>query len=57
VLFTGKHTGQTVPFPHDIGETQDVAAEHPEVVARLTQWLADARFDSPDFPLQRDRKK
>ena len=36
----------------DLGETHDVAAEHPDVVARIEAHLATARTDSPDFPIQ-----
>ncbi|MCI0418492.1 MAG: arylsulfatase [Acidobacteria bacterium] len=37
----------------DIGEANNVAAKHPEVVARLEQILKTARTDSKEFPLQR----
>ncbi|MDP6891211.1 MAG: arylsulfatase [Phycisphaerales bacterium] len=35
----------------DPGETTNVAAEHPDIVARLETLLADAHVPSPDFPL------
>lgn len=35
----------------DPGETRDLAAGHPEVVARLEAMLARARTDSPDWPV------
>jgi arylsulfatase A-like enzyme len=35
----------------DLGETNDVAAHHPEVVARIETYLKGARVDSPDFPV------
>jgi len=36
----------------DPGETRDVAASHPEVVARIERILAQARTDSPEFPVR-----
>lgn len=36
----------------DIGETHDVAANHPDVVARIEAYLRTARSDSPDFPIR-----
>jgi arylsulfatase A-like enzyme len=36
----------------DSGETRDVAADHPDVVARIDAFLATARTDSPDFPVR-----
>jgi arylsulfatase A-like enzyme len=35
----------------DLGETRDVSAEHPDVVARIDAYLETARTDSPDFPI------
>jgi len=35
----------------DIAEQQNVAAEHPEVVARIERYLATARTDSPNWPI------
>ena len=34
----------------DVGETTDVASDHPEVVARLDSLIQDSRVDSPQFP-------
>jgi arylsulfatase A-like enzyme len=36
----------------DIGETRDVAAAHPDVVARIEAYLKNARTESPDFPVR-----
>jgi arylsulfatase A-like enzyme len=36
----------------DIDESHDVAAEHPDVVARIEAYLRSARTDSPDFPVR-----
>jgi arylsulfatase A-like enzyme len=35
----------------DLGETHDVAAAHPDVVARIDAYLKTARTDSPEFPV------
>ena len=40
----------------DIGETTNVAAAHPEMVARLEKMLAAAHVDSADFPLRKKQK-
>ena len=37
---------------NDIGEKTDVAAKHPEVVAKLNAYLKTARSDSPDWPIK-----
>jgi arylsulfatase A-like enzyme len=37
---------------HDIAEKTDVAARHPEVVAKLNAYLKTARSDSPDWPIK-----
>ncbi len=34
----------------DLGETRNVAARHPDLIARLERILAEARSESPDFP-------
>jgi len=34
----------------DIGESKDVASEHPEIAARAEALLKSERFPSPDFP-------
>ncbi|MEO0481274.1 MAG: arylsulfatase [Planctomycetota bacterium] len=35
----------------DLGETTDIASEHPEVVARIRAIMTDQRRPEPDFPL------
>ena len=45
------HLGQ------DIGETRNVAAAHPAVVAKLERLLSTSRTDSPDFPLEKRARK
>jgi arylsulfatase A-like enzyme len=37
---------------NDVAEAHDVAAEHPDVIARVKKLLAAARTDSPKWPLQ-----
>lgn len=39
-------------LPEDIGETRDVAAQHPEVVAKIEAFLATARTESAEWPLK-----
>ena len=34
----------------DLGETKDIAAEHPKVVAAIEEYLATARTESKEFP-------
>jgi arylsulfatase A-like enzyme len=41
----------------DIGETRDVASEHPEILARLAKLMAQAHVESPEFPLKPKKKK
>ena len=36
----------------DVGETQDVSAEHPEVVAELMKIMREARTESPLFRMK-----
>jgi arylsulfatase A-like enzyme len=36
---------------NDPGEKRDVAADHPEVVARIERYLQTARTDSPEWPV------
>jgi len=38
----------------DIGEARDVAAEHPDVVARVSEIMRTGRTESKEFPLRRD---
>lgn len=43
---------------NDLAETKDVAAEHPEIAAKIGAYLASARSDSPDWrPQWRAPKK
>ncbi len=35
----------------DVGEKNNVAAKHPEVVKRIRQLMSSARTDSEHFPL------
>jgi arylsulfatase A-like enzyme len=37
----------------DLGETKNVAADHPDVVKRIEEILRTARTDSPDFPVRK----
>ena len=41
----------------DLGETRNVAAQHPDLVAELTKIMTAAHVDSSDFPLQGRKKK
>lgn len=41
----------------DIGETTDLAAAHPDVLARLESLIKSEHVDSPDFPLTPAPKK
>ncbi|MGD9126643.1 MAG: arylsulfatase, partial [Planctomycetia bacterium] len=41
----------------DLGEEHDVAAQHPDVVAKIREHLQSARTDSKDWPLFRNKKK
>jgi len=36
----------------DPGETRNLAAQHPDIAARLAKYLATARSDSPNWPLR-----
>ena len=36
----------------DPGEAQDVAAKHPDLVAKITDYIKTAREDSPNWPLR-----
>ncbi len=35
----------------DLGETKDVAAQHPEIVQKIAAILRTAHIDSPDYPI------
>jgi arylsulfatase A-like enzyme len=52
-----KTKGQTLLFNvrEDVHEDKNLAAEKPEIVARLEKLLAGARTDSPDFPVNAAR--
>ncbi len=41
----------------DIGEKQNVAPEHPDVIAKLEAYLKTARTESPYWPIKRTEKK
>lgn len=43
---------QLYDLQNDPGETTDVAAEHPEIVARIDAYLRTARSESPDWPVR-----
>jgi arylsulfatase A-like enzyme len=38
-------------LPSDVGETKNVAAEHPEIVARMEQLMREAHTDSGEFTI------
>ena len=40
----------------DVGEGQDVAQHHPDVVARIAEIMQSGRTESELFPLVRDRR-
>jgi len=50
-LRDGNRTVQLYDLENDPGETQDVAAEHPEVVARVEAIMREARRPSTLFPI------
>jgi hypothetical protein len=35
----------------DLGEEKNIAAEHPQVVAKIEAYLKTARTDHPDWPI------
>jgi arylsulfatase A-like enzyme len=41
----------------DVGEKRDVAAEHPDVVARIEKLAAAAHVEAPEFPLKGKQPK
>lgn len=41
----------------DLGETNNVAAANPQVVARIEEHLKTARTDSPDYPVSAEPRK
>ena len=36
----------------DLGETKNVANQHPEIVARIEEYLKSARTESADWPIK-----
>jgi arylsulfatase A-like enzyme len=36
----------------DLGETRNIAAQHPDVVAKISDLMRSARSDSSDFPVR-----
>ena len=40
----------------DLGESRDVAAAHPDVVAKIEAYLATARTESDQWPMQAGKK-
>jgi hypothetical protein len=50
-MFKGRLKTELYDLASDVGETRNVAAEHPEVVARIERIMEDARVDSEQFPL------
>jgi hypothetical protein len=38
---------------HDSAERDNVAAQHPDIVAHITDYLATARVDSPEYHVHR----
>jgi arylsulfatase len=51
-LGKGKIVTELYNLKDDIGEKNDLAAKHPEIVARLEKVMKDEHVASPDFPLQ-----
>lgn len=41
----------------DIGEQHNIAAEHPEIVAKIEEYLKTARVDSKEFPIRERKNK
>jgi len=41
----------------DISEGQNVAAEHPDVIARIEAYLKTAHTDSPSWPIKVEKNK
>ena len=41
----------------DPGEKTDLAAKHPDLVAKAVKLMTDAREDHPDWPLRDAKKK
>jgi arylsulfatase A len=47
---------QVYHLAEDIGEKHDLAAQQPEIAAKLEQGMADSRIDSDEFPLERRKR-
>jgi arylsulfatase A-like enzyme len=47
---------QLFDLSNDLGEQHDVAAQHPEVIARIEAYLRTARTESPHWPLRAGKK-
>ena len=41
----------------DVGETKNLAAEHPEIVKQMEQYLATARTESEQWPIREGRQR
>ena len=41
----------------DLGEEKNIAAGHPDVIARIETLLKSARTDSPNWPQKAEKKK
>lgn len=50
-LINNKDKMSLFDLKSDTGEIRDLAAEKPDVVARLTKMMASARTETPDFPV------
>jgi arylsulfatase A-like enzyme len=47
------HKTELFDLDADVGESHDLAAEHPEIAARFEQFLRNARIDDPNWPVAR----
>lgn len=54
-LMDGSDTVALYDLASDVGETHDVAADHPDVVARVAEIMRTGRTESKEFPLRRER--
>ncbi len=50
-IFKGNEQIELYDLESDLGETTDIAAEHPELVARIRRIMAEDRTPEPDFPM------
>jgi uncharacterized sulfatase len=46
-----KKTNELYDLSADVGETRDIAADHPQIVAKFDAYLQNARDDTPLWPL------